>query len=266
MNSVERLLDGGPPRLNAHLRLLKKAWQRDRLLRIMRHLVGPGDVAVDAGANRGVYTVLLARRVGRGGRVHAVEPFPDNVRMLREATARRPQVVVHGAALSDHAGVATLFVPVQGGHPIHALATLVPPHAGDGVEYVETPVDVRTLDELVDRDRDRVAFVKCDVEGHEQALLEGASTMIARARPHVLVEIEQRHLDRPMQEVLELIEGWGYEGHAVFPSGLRPLSAFDVERDQLSHLGDGFVPYAMPRGYVGDFLFVRPGTDVSRLV
>ena len=266
MNTVERLLDSGPPRLNAHLRLLKKAWQRDRLLRIMRRLVGAGDVVVDAGANRGVYTILLAHRVGRHGRVHAVEPFPDNVRMLRAATARRPQVLVHGAALSDHSGVASLFVPLQDGRPIHALATLEQPRGTEAVEFVETQVDVRALDDLVGQDASRVSFIKCDVEGHEQTLLEGASSIIAQARPHVLVEIEQRHLEHDMRHTLRLVEGWGYQGYAVFPEGLRPLSEFDVDRDQRAYLSDGFVPYSMPRGYVGDFLFVRPGTDVTGLI
>ena len=40
--------------------------------------------------------------------------------------------------------------------------------------------------------------------------------------------------------------------------GLRPLRDFDVARDQLSFLGGRFVPYAMPDGYVYDFLFYPP--------
>ncbi|WP_166518197.1 FkbM family methyltransferase [Candidatus Blastococcus massiliensis] len=261
---MERLLDRGPARLNARLRLAKKAWQGDRLLPLMRRLVGPGDVVVDIGANRGVYTVLLERRVGRQGRVHAVDPFPDNVRMLRAATAG--QTSVHAAALSDHTGVATLFVPVQDGRPIHALATLVPPDRSGDVEYTETPVDVRRLDDLVGAEAGRVTFVKCDVEGHELPVLEGAASIIERARPHLAVEIEQRHQRQDIREVFHRIEAWGYDGYAIFPGGLRPVAEFDVTRDQLAFTGEGFVPYGMPDGYVGDFLFVRAGTPVEGLL
>jgi hypothetical protein len=49
---------------------------------ILRH-VHDGDVCVDAGANCGYFSLLLAQRVGPSGKVIAIEAAPDNVRRLR---------------------------------------------------------------------------------------------------------------------------------------------------------------------------------------
>lgn len=46
--------------------------------------------------------------------------------------------------------------------------------------------------------------------------------------------------------------------------GLRPLEEFNIVRPQLGFLGDRFIPYAMPGGYVYDFLFCPLGTVIPR--
>ena len=51
------------------------------------YLVRPGDRCVDVGANVGVHTVRLARLVGAGGEVIAIEPDPDVVQRTA-ATSR----------------------------------------------------------------------------------------------------------------------------------------------------------------------------------
>jgi FkbM family methyltransferase len=266
VNRFERVLDRSPAALNVRLRLLKKKLRGDPLLEAADLLVSPGDVAIDIGANRGVYTHHLARRVGRAGRVHSIDPFPDNAEVLRSANARRPQVVVHHAALSDRTGRASLFVPRVSGRPIHALASLEAPQDGGDIEHLVLDVDVRRLDSLLGEDGSRVGFIKCDVEGHELSVLRGAAELLQDKKPHLIIEIEQRHGKQDIQLVFDTLTSWGYGGFAFFPGGLQPLQEFDVDRDQLAYLTTDFVPYGMPGGYVSDFLFTRPGTDVSALL
>jgi hypothetical protein len=97
-------------------------------------------------------------------------------------------------------------------------------------------------------------------------VLRGAEATLRRSMPALLVEIEQRHLpEGAVDETFAYLAAIGYEGYALFPTALRPLAAFDLERHQLAYLGRGFVLYEMPYGYVCDFLFVRPATDISRI-
>lgn len=46
------------------------------------------------------------------------------------------------------------------------------------------------LDDII---KDDVGFIKIDVEGHELAVLKGATSLINRCRPVLLVECEERH-------------------------------------------------------------------------
>jgi FkbM family methyltransferase len=262
LNKIERFVDGLDPGLSIRLRALKH-FGRDSHKTLMQEMIHPGDVTVDVGANRGAYTYTMSRRVGRGGRVHAIEPFPDHSRRLQTVARRRGNVVVHAVAVSDHSGHAVLQIPVHDGHRIDSLATLEPnrPWHGDSCE-----IPVRTLDELLAGER-RVSFVKCDVEGHEQRVFDGAKGILERDRPVFLIELEQRHRTEPIEATFSFFADAGYGGWFIRKEELHPLEEFDVARDQLDLLDERFRPYTMPAGYVSDFLFCPRETPlVSKLI
>lgn len=263
MNVVERLFDNADPSISVRLRALKNWWRNDQVMRVMTTLVPAGSVAIDVGANRGVYTYLLSARVGPLGRVHSVEPYPGNVARLRVLARRRGNITFHPVAVSDAAGEATLHVPVHDGKHIHALSTL---GSVRGTGHEDFQIPVRTLDELLVGERGRITLLKCDVEGHEDLVLRGATATLREHMPAIVIEIEQRHRKDPIHDTFSHLLGLGYVGYFLASSGLRPLSEFDVEIHQLSSLTADFVAYDMPDGYVNDFLFVRPGTDLGRLV
>jgi FkbM family methyltransferase len=255
MNGFERMVDGVDPGLSARLRALKLRLRQRVVWRLVRDLTGAGDVAVDLGANRGVYTYLMSVMVGREGRVHAVEPFPANYERLRTIARRRGNIRVHWLAVSDRSGTAVLRVPVHRGHPIDALASLDQSRTGP---QQRCEVALRTLDELLAGER-RIAFVKCDVEGHEQRVFDGAARILGHDRPVVFAEVEQRHREDSIENTFAFFAHAGYRGWFVTEHGLRPLADFDVDRDQVGFLDGRFMPYGMPRGYVNDFLFCPPG-------
>jgi FkbM family methyltransferase len=217
--------------------------------------VGPADLVVDAGAYRGVFTIRLSELVGPAGRVLAFDPNPESVRRLEEIAGAAGNVVVHASALSDAPGVAVLHVPVHSGARLDALG-----HLGDAAGNDEIALTVPTvmLDEVLDAEDRHVRFVKCDVEGHELAVLRGASNVLEDERPALLVEIEWRHAGEAIHETFEHLRAAGYTGEVVTPAGPRPLSEFDLERDQLAHLGDELEHGVMPRDYLNEFLFTFP--------
>jgi FkbM family methyltransferase len=239
-------------------------WRRDRgtdvALRVVDLLVKRGDVALDIGALRGDYSMRMLDLVGSAGSVHAFEPNPTHHDRLRALASRGRRVHVHPVALSDRNGAAVLHVPVAGDSSA-GLATL---EDHPGLEARELTVPVRRLDEVLGTDT-RVSFVKCDVEGHEDAVLDGAHDLLERDRPTLLLEIEQRHRRSDVSVAFEHCASLGYEGWALFPGGLRPLSAFDLERDQRKWLPDAAPNGVMPRGYVHNFVFARPGIDLRSL-
>ena len=255
MNRLERVVDGIDPGLSVRLRTLKMRLRHDVFLRLLQGMVGPADVGVDVGANRGVYAYLMSVRVGRQGHVHALEPFPGNGERLQTIARRRGNITVHMVAASDRPGVGLLRIPVYDGHRIDALASLEP---GQALNQDSCAVPLRPLDELLAGER-RISFLKCDVEGHEQRVFDGAVRILDRDHPIVFTEVEQRHRKDPIENTFEFFAVAGYRGWFVTEQGLRPLEEFDVARDQLEFVDGRFMPYEMPAGYVYDFLFCPPG-------
>jgi FkbM family methyltransferase len=255
VNRIERVVDGIDPGLSARLRALKLRFRHQVVWQLVRDVIGPADVGVDVGAHHGVYTHMISVKAGRDGHVHAVEPFPGNCQRLQTLARRRGNITVHPVAVSDHSGTAVLRIPVHHGHPIDALASLEQSPTRNEDRCV---VSLRTLDELLAGER-RVTFLKCDVEGHEQHVFEGAVRILGQDRPVVFAEVEQRHREDPIENTFAFFADAGYRGWFLAEHRLRPLAEFDVARDQLGFLDGRFAPYGMPSGYVYDFLFWPAG-------
>lgn len=223
-------------------------------VRVVSELVRSGDTAIDIGANWGFYTIGLSTLVGPGGHVIAVEPGPAIVR-LRATCRRSANVKIYPLALSDREGKGYMEIPQGPGPPDDTLTRIVERTSDDDTAM---EVQLTRLDELEIPGRSRLRFIKCDVEGHEDAVLRGGERLIREFTPALLIEIEERHRDRPVSDAFELLSSWGYVGSALTPSGLRPLDQFDVARDQRAHLSAGGELPITAIDYINDFLFVQP--------
>lgn len=132
--------------------------------------LGPGDVAVDCGANVGRYTALLARN---GAQVHAFEPDPVAFQALRHALGDRPNVTLHQAAVGAEAGQVTLYrAAAFADDPIeHSVSSSV--FADKGNVDAAAAVEVRQIDLARFLEQfPRTAMLKLDIEGAEVPVLE----------------------------------------------------------------------------------------------
>ncbi len=190
---VRRLLgERGTERLRGHLqahRLFRGAYDTaEREMALIPRLVGPGDVALDVGANIGVYTRLLSRAVGSRGHVHAFEPIGRTYERLVRHVRRLPlsNVTSYHVAVDREVGRVPMVVPDMGARSMYR-AHLLPDH--DPETGARQRVRTLPLDTLYGRAFDRVALIKCDVEGAELRVLEGARHCIEQERPRLLLEV-----------------------------------------------------------------------------
>jgi len=222
----------------------------ERELRLLRHLCMRDRDAIDVGANVGTYIHFMKRHARR---VYAFEPVP----WLAEALVRKfaPRVVVRPIALSREAGTAVLRIPVVGGMRVTGLASLAGAAAsGDGFEEIE--VATRPLDEVFAGD---VGFIKIDVEGHEEAVLDGAARTIARCRPRLLVEIEESRTPGALARIRAFLRRFNYRGYFLHGRAVWTVEAFDAETMQraadIADFRAGAVRMDFDR-YVNNFLFL----------
>jgi FkbM family methyltransferase len=149
---------------------------------IFDRYVEPGMSVVDIGANIGCLTMLLASLVGPSGLVVAVEPNPENVKLL-EASRRVngfDQVLVMQAAVGRQTGVLALNVSHSNG------MTGELPDSVDAI-FASRPVPCFALDVILPKDR-HFNLVKIDIEGAELNALIGLSETIDRDRPVIVSE------------------------------------------------------------------------------
>jgi FkbM family methyltransferase len=180
---------------------------------ILRRLTRRSAVCVDAGANIGFHTLLLAALTGPGGRVYAFEPSPPAVDRLKDATANLANVIVSQAALGAGDGTTTLIVAP--GDSMHSTTRTI----GQLPSGRRLSVPVISLDSYANEAGiEHIDVLKIDVEGGEAAVFRGAADLLERkAIGATLAEVEPEY--GPVDWVRRLAGLDGYRAFTIRHAG-----------------------------------------------
>jgi FkbM family methyltransferase len=242
------------------LKPLVGAWRRMRgnpETHVLAILSDPERLAIDIGANAGDYAHWLARHA-RG--CIAFEPNPELARSIEQKYGASG-VRVHACALSDRDGQAILRIPMVDGQDRPALATVETANAAEGLPTRDVEVPLRRLDDF---ELDPVGVMKIDAEGHELAVLDGATRLIARDRPNIMVEVEERHKPGSVAAVRSFFGERGYEGFFLLGRRIAPIGTFDpaCHQDPSKIINERV---AIGATYVNNFLFTTAPGLIDRL-
>ena len=134
--------------------------------------VRAGDVVVDVGAHIGHYSLLAAKVVGESGKVYAVEPCQETVRLLEKSIHANgmKNLVVHCCAAGNSQCLREFNI--TGSSDSHGF------YHHPNTETLNTvQVKQEKIDSIVGG---RVNVVKIDVEGAEIEVLEGMEDILMR--------------------------------------------------------------------------------------
>ncbi len=196
--------------------------------KLFRKLLKEGDTAVDIGANVGYFTLLASKSVGRNGRVFAFEPF-SRIRGKLTANVQLNQarnVTIRPEALSDHQGVAEFW---EGPNDHSGVSSLRPLENASKVCRVVTT----TFDNQLPKER--VSFVKIDVEGAELRVLKGMSECLRRDKPDLIVEVTGEYLagfGDSSALLANFLRDQGYRMFHILDDGLCEVSGDPTETGQ----------------------------------
>lgn len=222
-------------------------------MRLLDNLDLLGRVALDVGANAGIWSVNLSRRVGLGGRVIAYEALPHYGRALSVVIKllRIRNVQIRNVAVGSAEQMIGLRWRSDSGRGLGGLT-----HIERRQQSTSNVIEVQMI--CLDSDLERlgvnpseVAFVKIDVEGAELEVLRGAKALLSEGRPAVYLEAEPKWLSRlghSVEEVFSELSSHGYLAYLVTSSGIVPTSQ------------EAYVEqYAAERNY-NNVLFMHPGS------
>lgn len=148
--------------------------RRRRLRDFYAPLISPGHLVFDVGANVGVYSEIFC---SLGAKVIAIEPTPSCIKELKRWLPAERVNIVEAAAGSAN-GTAQIHLSTTASHSsmsddwVQVVNRVAPEIKGNWIGELTVPVV--TLDTLSNR-YGRPNYVKIDVEGFEEAVLDGMS-------------------------------------------------------------------------------------------
>ena len=195
---------------------------------VMENLVSDGDNYFDIGANIGWYSINIAA-ARRFAKIYSFEPIPSTYIYLQKNIELNsvPNIKIHNFGFSNKSGEFPFYYYPEGS----GNASLANVSGRTDIKTIQCKV--KTFDNYIAETGLRVDFIKCDVEGAELFVFQGAIDTITRDKPIVFSEILRKwsaKFNYIPNEVFDLFRRLGYQ---VFVASCGNLREFDIS-DELS--------------------------------
>jgi FkbM family methyltransferase len=182
---------------------------------------------LDIGANTGIYS-LAACAVNPSVHVIAFEPAPRIRERLREnvsVNAWERRIEIRAEAVAGGVATASFHVPA-GDLP---CTSSLHPEGFRKLPGALIEVETTSVDAFMSG-RDPADLLKIDVEGFENAVLDGMRDILERRPPSIILEV---NLDGPHTAVQKILERYGYAFYHLTPSGARPMDGLRPDASQV---------------------------------
>jgi FkbM family methyltransferase len=212
-----------PPELFLDILILYRK-SKENEMAILSSLCDKSKISIDVGASDGLYLAPM-RKYSK--HCIAFEPRSVAKKELDYLFRKCMNVTIEEVALSNYTGVAKLqiFKDDEGRSTIEKENDLT---SEGSVEIVDVPV--LKLDDYIFQEG--VGFIKIDVEGHEENVLQGALSMLNKFHPNILIEIEERHNKGSFNRVQFLLHAEGYKGFVYLDHKLKSIDNADISNLQ----------------------------------
>jgi FkbM family methyltransferase len=230
--------------LNFRLQLLLNQWEPETVA-FFKRVVRPGDRVLDIGAHVGYYTRLFARLVGPAGKVVAVEPHPENFRLLEENTKDFSQVFRFNVAAGDKEDELQLYDGYDNTGASSLLFSesrrnmIFTKNKGEIAKRISSDFRVRNykvkmvpLDKILSAE---FRIAKIDIEGAECIAIKGM-TNIMNGLEIIVCELAEENLKIfgfTSADLIHLVQRAGLKHFYV----LENKGYKEVEVNELVHLG-----------------------------
>lgn len=207
-------------------------------LAIIKKFITETTIAIDIGANIGTHALFFAHLATKG-RVFAFEPSKNTYNLLLKNIDGVGNIFPVNMAASNKCGTAMFYNAIDNAYSGLKDTGKKPIVATENVLTVSLD-DFAGLFNL-----DRIDFIKIDVEGNEEAVIEGAIETLTRHKPVVFAEIcGGENLTPDPEKTINRVIGLGYAAYVIQGWNLVPFSKHDND--------------------YYNYLFVPKGTEMSK--
>ncbi len=206
------------------LRIRERAWRERRKgekeIKIIPKLLVNCNRAIDIGANVGVWSYWLSKYAKQ---VESFEPNPKIFNALKNIKIKN--VNSYNIALSNKTGSVDLLIP-KGRKGFSNQGASLSSIKVQG-EHKSISIEAKQLDEFNFLDVD---FIKIDVEGHEHEVIEGARETIKKFKPTMVIEMEEKHNQIPIEEQISSVEKMGYQCCVLINETIIQIKEIDLDK------------------------------------
>lgn len=172
---------------------LQVSWSSEaHILCWVEQVLRKGNTFIDVGAHAGWISLASSRFVGSSGHVVAIEPSPPLASLIRYhcRVNRVRSIAVEEFAVADSSGIADFFVHNQGISAINSLfESSVFREAPSQSRIDKIYVRTRSLDDYCKSRKLIPDLIKIDVEGAELLVIRGASTILSKHKPALILAV-----------------------------------------------------------------------------
>ena len=218
--------------------LLKVGYEKE--IELISNLCKKDMISIDIGSNWGRYTFEMSKY---SKKVYAFEPNPKLCRFLNNVFDSN--VKIEEIALSDKESKTNLrYVDTNLG-----ISTIEEDNQLNGENKISSiEVETKKLDQYA---FEPISLIKIDVEGHEQAILNGAKNILEKFKPAIIIEIEERHKPNSISNITKFLEKIDYHGFFILNNNLQKINKFEIKKHQ------NFSERKNTDIYINNFIFLQ---------
>jgi FkbM family methyltransferase len=187
----------------------------------LKSVAQEGMCVIDVGANIGITSVAIAKRIGRTGRLHSFEPVPEYFDILKDnvSSNRLGHVKLYELAVTDRVGRAPFYEK-------ESSSGIVFEEGARKLEVSTTSIDRFVYDEKIER----IALINMDCEGSELLVLKGAKETLRKNKVKIFCEIHHdflRQLGQSVEDIVEYLRELEFQVQSVSLNDLKTGSNFE---------------------------------------
>jgi FkbM family methyltransferase len=190
-------------------------------VKFLESIAKEGMHAIDIGANIGITTIAIAKRIRRRGRLYAFEPVPEYSNILKEniSSNRLENVKVYELAVTDQVGRAPFYQKELSSGIIFE----------QGAKQFEVPTT--TIDRFLTAEKiGRMDLINMDCEGSELLVLKGAEETLSKNKVQIFCEIHHdflKQLGQSVEDIIQYLQGLEFQVQSVSLNDLKTGNNFE---------------------------------------